>query len=411
MNEKRTIGILYYNIFWLFCIMMSIFPIAQVLSEEFGITAGLVGSIAGVSSLLMTLLAIPSGVLADRYGKKKMILIAIIVTILSLVVVTLSRDVLMFTIGWTLFGISRGLMITPSFAIVPDISSPKERGKVMGIVTSSIAIGSAAGYIISGFLCSSFGWSTTFAIFSAIQVLSLLVTLKLKNTGERNTSITIGKAFVNSFKWLKYKEVSISCIIATGYLFIGVYAVIMVPFIADAHDYSLVYVSLMFIPLEIVTGISAVVFGNISDKFGRIRALVIAQFLIIAALVLLYFLPFDIITFSIVFAFVGIARGPVLAIFNTVITDTVMQKNPKEIGAALGTFRTLQGVGVALGPILGGVFYEAFGYKLSFLLGAVLAVAMLLLTAVIRSANKAPVMRHFEKSDMGQKVDLNHGDR
>ncbi|MFD1909297.1 MFS transporter [Paenibacillus rhizoplanae] len=119
------------------------------------------------------------------------------------------------------------------------------------------------------------------------------------------------------------------------------------------------------------------------------------------ALVLLYALDFNpwLLTFG--YALIGLTEGPIITLVNTIITDKVIKINPMEMGAALGTFRTLQGVGIALGSTLGGFFYSRIGTHPSYLVAAGLMVLTLLISLSLGKKEKKQASPNINLRDKG----------
>ncbi|WP_438434948.1 MFS transporter [Gorillibacterium sp. sgz500922] len=410
MKTNKLLLLLSINILLTFSIMVSIFPIAPVISADLGMTPEQIGSMAGIASLIMTFLSIPAGVLADRYGRKKIILFSMTLSTLALAVVSFSQTALLLSIGWMVFGFSRGFLATPIFAVVTDVCKPEERGKAMGMVSGAIGAGSVLGYVLSGLISDHFGWHVTFEVLTALLLAASLATfLLLKETGTRNTERSIGKAFKLSFRWLGYREILFAGIVGTLCFMVGNYTTFLVPFAAKEHNISLSMISLLFIPYEAVASFGAVLIGWASDRFGRRTPLILSQLVCVGALLLLGLLDFSPALLAVTYAFIGLTEGPIITVVNTIITDKVVGINPREIGTALGTFRTLQGIGVAFGSSLGGFFYSRIGTHPSYLVGVgILAVTLLLsLTLGKRAAHgigtptKQEVLAHDSGSNAG----------
>lgn len=54
MSNNKIFTLLAINILLVFSIMVSIFPIAPLISSDLGMTSGEIGTIAGIASLVMT---------------------------------------------------------------------------------------------------------------------------------------------------------------------------------------------------------------------------------------------------------------------------------------------------------------------------------------------------------------------
>ena len=141
MSNNKIFMLLAVNILLIFSIMVSIFPIAPLISSELGMTSSEIGSIAGIASLVMTFLSIPSGVLADRYGRKKIILSAMILSAVAVFMVAASHGVVLFTAGWLLFGFARGFVSTPMYREMMQASgiASLEPGQALDLLEKLLA--------------------------------------------------------------------------------------------------------------------------------------------------------------------------------------------------------------------------------------------------------------------------------
>ncbi len=380
MQKKSAISILALNIFIIFSTMMGLFPLAPEIVKDLKMSSSEFGLIVGLASLIMTALAIPSGVFADRFGRRGLIIGAMILSTIGLAIVSQAYTKSIFITGWMLFGFARGILITPSFAVVADIFEPQERGKAMGIVSGAIGAGSVAGYLIAGLVGNYSDWHTSLTVFVVFMIIGTLISFILKETGSKNLSTSIPKAFANSFKWLSFGDIMLASIVGTFCFMVGVYASFLVPFTAKSNGLSLALVSFLLIPYEVVASIGSVAMGWLSDKIGRKIPLLLSLVISIAALIALSSFNFSLSLIVFGYAALGLTEGPIITVVNSIIADTAMSVNPREMASAFGVFRTLQGVGIALGPMLGGYFLTNFGAHRSYSFGAAILVIMAILS-------------------------------
>ena len=129
--------------------------------------------------------------------------------------------------------------------------------------------------------------------------------------------------------------------------------------------------------------------GSLGDRFGRRRMLVIGLVIFICASVLAAFAPnADVLTVARAIMGIGGAfiMPSTLSILVQVFTD------PKERGQAIGIWAAVAGVGVALGPIIGGLLLEHFTWHAIFwvnpFVSVVVIVAALLLVPESKDESK-----------------------
>ncbi|MCW4049333.1 MAG: MFS transporter [Candidatus Bathyarchaeota archaeon] len=108
------------------------------------------GTIFMMNALSSTILTIPAGILADRYGKKKIILAGAVTVLLSMVVFFVSQSVTMFALSFLLIGVcnATGTVLTPLYSSFFNEDDMDKAFGLWGLLNiSAMSLGSLAGYI------------------------------------------------------------------------------------------------------------------------------------------------------------------------------------------------------------------------------------------------------------------------
>ncbi|CAX40418.1 transporter of the Major Facilitator Superfamily (MFS), putative [Candida dubliniensis CD36] len=106
---------------------------------------------AGSASLLAnTVCQVLFGRMSDIFGRKKIILICLMILVIGDISCSLARNGIEFFIFRALAGIGNGGVSSLSMVILSDIVSLKDRGKYQGILGASVGIGNAIGPFIMG---------------------------------------------------------------------------------------------------------------------------------------------------------------------------------------------------------------------------------------------------------------------
>ncbi len=129
-------------------------------------------------------LQLPTGALADKFGRKFTISLGIIFAILADLVYIISPNFFIFMAAEFLFGLSTSLTMGSEDAILYDtlksIRRSYESKKVFGRFASFGILGISIGSLISGFVTSKIGLRMTMAITPVFYVLSLFFILLVK---------------------------------------------------------------------------------------------------------------------------------------------------------------------------------------------------------------------------------------
>ncbi len=153
----------------------TLFP---VLKEEFVLTNQQVGLIVAIPSLCQFLLSVPSGMVSDRFGPKKLIAASILIAAAGALLGSVSSTPWMFIIASTLLTFNSTLYHPPAQSYVSDITSPQDRSRALGIWhsggTTGVSLGPLSITILMGLL--AFNWRQIYG-FWIIPILLGLVAL------------------------------------------------------------------------------------------------------------------------------------------------------------------------------------------------------------------------------------------
>ena len=153
----------------------TLFP---VLKEEFALTNQQVGLLIAIPSLCQFLLSVPSGMVSDRFGPKKLMAASILIAAVGAILGSVSATPMMFIVASTLLTFNSTLYHPPAQSYVSDITNPKDRSRALGIWhsggTTGVSLGPLSITILMGVL--AFSWRQIYA-FWVIPILFGLVAL------------------------------------------------------------------------------------------------------------------------------------------------------------------------------------------------------------------------------------------
>ncbi len=150
------------------------FPLIPVIKTAFSLTnaqAQLAFS-AGVFGMAFSTLAYGSA--ADRYGRRPMLLIGLMLFLLGSVVSALAGSFEVLLAGRIIQSLGAGCGITLARAIAKDVYGPERLVKSIAYLTLFFALGGLSSPAVGGFLVDQFGWRTVFG-FAAVAGLAMLI--------------------------------------------------------------------------------------------------------------------------------------------------------------------------------------------------------------------------------------------
>ncbi len=159
--------------------MLGLFMVLPVFALHAGDMAGatplLIGVAIGAYGLTQALLQIPFGMLSDRFGRKPIIAIGLLVFAAGSVVAALSDSILGMIVGRALQG--SGAVAAAVMALAADLTREEIRLRVMAGIGASIGVAFALALVVGPILNRWFSLSGIFWVTAGLALVSLLVLL------------------------------------------------------------------------------------------------------------------------------------------------------------------------------------------------------------------------------------------
>ncbi|MEV5409291.1 MFS transporter [Thermopolyspora sp. NPDC052614] len=115
------------------------------------------------------------GVLGDRTGRKRMLLIGMAVFGLASLASAYAQDPTQLIVARALMGIGGAAIMPATLAIISNVFPPQERGKAIGIWAGGVGLAVAVGPITGGLLIESFWWGSVFLINVPVVLIAIVL--------------------------------------------------------------------------------------------------------------------------------------------------------------------------------------------------------------------------------------------
>ena len=188
-----------------------LFAVQPLVQDEFHLTNRQIGYLTSAFLGFYMIAAPFVGPLADRYSRKLIIVLGALfwsgLTLLTAVTHTYTE----LLVRHTLVGVGEATFVTIAPTFVADLFAEKIRGRILGVFYLAIPVGSAAGYLLGGYLAPHHGWRFPFYVAAAPGFVLALAVLflkepergqfdSLKETPERGTILGLARnpAFLTS---------------------------------------------------------------------------------------------------------------------------------------------------------------------------------------------------------------------
>ena len=368
-----------------------ILPVFAVAARDLpgGQNLTLIGIALGVYGLTQAVLQIPFGMASDRYGRKRVIIVGLLLFAAGSFLAAAAPD-----IWWTIFGRAlqgAGAISAAVTALAADLTREQHRTKVMALIGSSIGMMFALSMVAAPALNALVGLHGIFALTGFLALAAILMVVKVvpdPPPAEHHDHAPVGfrEVLLNpqlmrlnfGIMTLHFIQMAMfvvvpGAIVATGGLAVSehwkVYLpvvlasfVLMLPPIFYAERRARVKPVFVGSVLVLLLAQGGFLFGS-----GKFNALV--------ANLVVFFVVFNILEASLPSLVSRIAP-------------------PQAKGTALGIYNTTQSLGLFLGGALGGVLAHQFGAAGVFGVGIALALIWLVI-AVTMQAPLTVALREF----------------
>jgi MFS family permease len=187
---------------------------------------------ASVSTLALAATVISTGMFADRLGRKKVIMVAMLLAILGDVIVSISQDPWVYIAGRVITGIAVGTVYGAAFAYVKYFGEQAKGGIAVALGTFSAAIGLFT--LVITFLGATLvgeSWRIAFLVIPALSALALLIGIpilpadgkreKIKQPWDALGQVILGLAVVSSLYGISHAANGLTSPLTIGPFVLG----------------------------------------------------------------------------------------------------------------------------------------------------------------------------------------------
>jgi EmrB/QacA subfamily drug resistance transporter len=385
----------------------------------------IVGDLGGVTHLswVVTAYVLAStittplyGKLGDQYGRKRLLIFAIILFLIGSALAGLSQTMDQLIAFRALQGLGAGGLLVGAIATIGDLVSPRERGQYMGYIMAAMTLAMVAGPLVGGYITDSLSWRWIFYINMPIggaALIYLALTLHMPVHKVKHKIDYLGAALLavaasslvllttwggTQYPWRSAQIIGLGAVavaatagfIATerraaepviplhvfrnrnfslvtamsfllGLALFG--AITFLPLYQQTVQHlSATASGLMLIPLLVGSTVTALIAGRVTTRTGRYKALpIIGGGVMTVGMYLLTTLGVStsLVTTGLYFAVLGLGMGFLMQITTLVAQNSV---EPRDIGVASSSRTFFQQIGGSIGV---SAFGAIFAHKLT----------------------------------------------
>lgn len=167
----------------------AVIPLLPFYAEEFGARPALIGVLISVYAVCSLFAAPLLGRWSDRHGRKPVLLISQLGSLLGFVMLALAPSLVWLFLARALDGLTAGNVPTAR-AYISDVTAPKDRSAAFGLITAAFGFGFMIGPAGAGML-ARFGHQAPLWAAAGLAAASMLCTLFLLPAAGPKTSATV----------------------------------------------------------------------------------------------------------------------------------------------------------------------------------------------------------------------------
>src|SRR6202163_416870 len=144
------------------------------LSSKLGASTSDLQWISAAYTLTLGGLLLPGGVLGDRYGRKRLLLVGLALFGIASAIASQPPTATTLIAMRALRGVGGALIVPLSLSILPSMFTAEERPRAVSVTAAGAFLGLPLGPLVAGWLLSHYAWGSVFLINAPVVVIALI---------------------------------------------------------------------------------------------------------------------------------------------------------------------------------------------------------------------------------------------
>lgn len=263
-------------------------PILPAISADLNVEISRAGLLITAYMIPFGLFQLVFGPLADRFGKRQVIKLAMLFFSISAILCSMAGNILHLAIYRALTGIFAASVIPISLALIGDLVPLSQRQSAIGSFMGISFLGQGLSMAIGGTVAYFLNWRGVFAIYALLAVIPtvLLFTIGRQIPSQRNPDSKLLAPYVkllsNSISLRTYLVILLEGIFIIGtFSYLGAY-------ISKTYHFNYLYIGLIMTAFGLIAMIGGRLSGRLAANWGRKTVLALGLLLATAADILFY---------------------------------------------------------------------------------------------------------------------------
>lgn len=383
-----------------------VMPLLPIYAAEFTDTKTHIGLMLGVFSIVKIVVAPIGGNIADKYGRKPVMVGGMFVYMIVMALFGLAQTLPELFIYRGGQGAASALVWPVAMTYIGDIVREEDRGKAMGLYSMSFASGNAVGPILGGVIATYFSLSVPFFFTAGLAAISgslLFFGIKESYEGSKKEEISqkwnypslldfkslsknlhpkrVLKIPANTILWIwnylkkitPFPKVFLGLTIGSFTVFFGLAMVwsMLALFGEEILELSQIHITLVFTVIGSVQFLLMFPAGSLSDRIGR-KKLILAGVAISAVFSGVIGLSTGFLFLVFAAGLYTVGRALARPSFPAFVSSLSLKENR---GKMMGLYNFAQNAAFASGSFLGGGVADLMGLRWPFFVAMVVGIS------------------------------------
>lgn len=337
-------------------------------SKELGMDSVQIAGLSSIFSCIVLILKPFVGRISDKFGRKPILIISLILYSISFYVYSISTNASLLYIARSIQAIASPMMSISVYCMIVDNAKKNEehsehlgekfgkldvystRGGIIGIVLVNIIYMKVTEFMI--------GWKYFLYICCISNLISIIYIIKnIKETKIKVERKTKKLKFTTNIKKLMIVEFILNS-------FSSLLSSLFILYLIDKFEAGVYELGFAYMLPLIISSILPKYIGRFGDKLGRIKSMTVSLFL--RFILLIIFTKINNMYATAILYSLMISVSSLLSTASGALFAD--ETGIEDRGQLVGTYSTITGLGAVFGPILGGLLYKNISVNAPFYL-------------------------------------------
>jgi len=353
-KQNMMLTIVLMNLFIVFLGIGLVIPVTPSIMNELNISGSVVGYMVAAFAITQLMISPIAGHWADRFGRKRMIIIGLIIFSISEFLFGIGQKVEVLFISRMLGGISAAFIMPAVTAFIADITTVDTRAKALGYMSAAISTGFIIGPGVGGFLAEisprlPFYFAAVLAVFAGVLSISFLPE-PVRNS--ENNEVKSPKPGINRiFSPLYFISFMVILISQFG---LAAFESLFSLYTDHKFGFTPKDIAIMITGGGIIGAIAQLaLFDRLTKWMGEIR---LTRYSLILSTILVFLITIVNSYFTILLVTITVFLG--FDLMRPAVTTYLSKIADNEQGFVGGMNSMFTSIGNVIGPIIGGVLFD-----------------------------------------------------